>query len=75
MYDVSVCVSMSQLAPAGLLQGPVKTPPATPHDLSLPAAPRDMQTVDHDTDINIRTHTRVTAVVTSSSGLSRNVIV
>ena len=56
MYDVSVCVSMSQLAPAELLQGPVKTPPATPHDLSLPAAPRDMQTVDHDTDINIRTH-------------------
>ena len=41
MYDVSVCVSMSRLAPAELLQGPVKTPPGTPHDLSLPAAPRE----------------------------------
>ena len=46
LYDVSVCVSMSRLAPAETLQDPVKTPPATPRDLSLPAAPRDRQTED-----------------------------
>ena len=33
-------LGMTERGPAELLQGPVKTPPGTPRDLSLPASPQ-----------------------------------
>jgi len=43
-----------ELAHAGLLQGAVKTPPATPHDLSLPASPQGTRHILHTSTASTR---------------------